>query len=63
MKPYWGGTRKGAGRPKSTAPTKRLQVTVLSSTLATINKTAFDLGVSQGQVIDQKFTAKKTKVK
>lgn len=58
---YWGGKRRGAGRPLKTAAapkTALLQVTVLSETLSTIDKSAFDLGVSRGQVIDQKFTEK-----
>jgi hypothetical protein len=56
----WGGKRNGAGRRPRKSKSARLQVSVLSSTLAKINKLSFDLGISRGEVVDKKFEREET---
>jgi hypothetical protein len=51
----WGGKRAGAGRRRRKEKTARLRATVLESTLAKIQKSSFDLGITFGEVVDKKF--------
>jgi hypothetical protein len=48
----WGGKRPGAGR-KPAPPRVQIWPVVLPETVAKLNKTAFDLLITTGEVIDR----------